>query len=217
LPTDFYDDRVDSTGAAYRCRVEKQVKENLYRLARENTTTFTMVMFSIYNILLSHISGQEEIVCSLIGAGWDHQLLRHIVGYFTNSIIVKTRIDPEEDFENLLCRVHDNVMETLQHQSYPLEMVLDELDMSFPDMAASFNMLNMPGTSAADDIETFIPHHLQKRQGVKFDLALYVTEHANSIELLWNYRTTLFEASTIESVAHLYLELLVELSLEEEE
>jgi acyl carrier protein len=217
LPTDFHGDRVDSTGAAYRCRVEKQVKEDLYRLARENNATFAMVMFSIYNILLAHISGQEDIVCSLIGAGRDHPLLRHIVGYFTNSIMVKTRIDPEEEFENLLCRVHGNVMETLRHQSYPLEMVLDELSMSFPDIVASFNMLNMPGTAAGDDIETFAPHHIQKRQGVKFDLALFVTEHANSIELLWNYRTTLFEASTIESIANLYLELLAELSVEEEE
>jgi amino acid adenylation domain-containing protein len=217
LPTDFHGDRMDSTGAVYRCRVEKQVKENLYRLARENTTTFAVVMFSIYNILLAHLSGQEDIVCSLIGAGRDHPLLRQVVGYFTNSIMVKTRIDPEEDFENLLCRIHDNVMETLQHQSYPLEIVLDELNMSFPDIAASFNMLNMPGTAAGDDIETFAPHHIQKRQGVKFDLALFVTEHANSIELLWNYRTTLFESSTIESIAHLYLELLAELSSEEEE
>ncbi|UCH94100.1 MAG: amino acid adenylation domain-containing protein [Candidatus Aminicenantes bacterium] len=217
LPTDFYGDRTDSTGAAYRCRVEKQVKERLNRLARTNTTTFAVVMFSIYNILLAHISGQEDIVCSLIGAGRDHRLLQHIVGYFTNSIILKTRIHPEEDFENLVCQVHDNVMETLQHQSYPLEMVLDELNMSFPDIAASFNMLNMPGTTASSDIEAFAPHHIRKRQGVKFDLALYVTEHANSIELLWNYRTTLFEASTIESIAHLYLELLDELSEEEDE
>jgi non-ribosomal peptide synthetase component F len=131
--------------------------------------------------------------------------------------MVKTRIDPEEDFENLLCRVHDNVMETLQHQNYPLEVVLDELNLSFPDIASSFNMLNMPGSAAGDDIETFAPHHIRKRQGVKFDLALFVTEHANGIELLWNYRTTLFEASTIESMANLYLELLTELSAEEEE
>ena len=217
LPTDFHGDRGDSTGAAYRCRVKKEVKENLYRLARENATTFAVVMFSIYNILLAHISGQEDIVCSLISAGRDYPLLRHLVGYFTNSIMVKTRIDPEEDFESLLSRVHDNVMETLRHQSYPLEMVLDELNMSFLDIAASFNMLNMPGTAAGDDIETFVPHHIQKRQGVKFDLALFVTEHANSIELLWNYRATLFEASSIETMANLYLELLTELSAEEEE
>jgi non-ribosomal peptide synthetase component F len=108
-------------------------------------------------------------------------------------------------------------METLQHQSYPLEAVLDELKMSFPDIAASFNMLNMPGTSAAADIETFEPHHIRKRQGVKFDLALLVTEHANTIELLWNYRKSLFKPGTIESIARIFLDLLRELSEDEEE
>jgi non-ribosomal peptide synthetase component F/acyl carrier protein len=216
LPVDFNADRRDSIGAAYRCRVGKEVKERLNRLARANTTTFTMVMFSIYNILLAHISAQEDIVCSLIGAGRDHRSLRHIVGYFTNSIMVKTRVDPEEAFDNLLRQVHDNVMEILQHQSYPLETVLDELKMSFPDIAASFNMLNMPGTSAAADIDTFEPHHIQKRQGVKFDLALFVTEHPNTIELLWNYRKSLFKPGTIESIAHIYLDLLDELSENEE-
>jgi non-ribosomal peptide synthetase component F len=226
LPADSTGLRTDTAAAAFCSWVDNDVKERLKRLAETNNTTLSTVMFSIYNILLSHISGQDEVVCSLIGAGRDHPGLLDIVGYFTNSAMVVTRIDPEEDFSHLLLRVHDDVMETVQHQSYPLEPVLDELRMSSPAVPVTFNMLNIPGISTdkalegaepADPVELPASVHMDKVQGAKFDLALLVTEHPGSIELLWNYRKSVFKPETVESVARLYMDLLDELSEDEEE
>jgi fengycin family lipopeptide synthetase D len=225
LPVDFTAGtaRRDTSGAAYRCWVCGEVKDRLKRLAESEGTTFSMVIFTIYNILLAHISGQEDTVCSLIGAGRSHPALREVVGYFTNSILVETHVDPEEDFIDLLLRVHNDVLETLQHQDYPLEPVLDELKMGFPDIPVSYNMLNLQDFPAAAGRETDreepepLPVHLEKAQGVKFDLALLVTEHRDSIELLWNYRKSLFKPGTIESIARIFQDLLNELSEDEAE
>jgi non-ribosomal peptide synthetase component F len=212
LPVDSRENREDTRGAAYRCSVNKDLKKRLKKLAAENNTTLSMVMFTIYNILLSHVSGQEDIVCSLISAGRDHLSLGRIVGYFTTSIMVITHVDAEEDFNALLHRVHTDVMETVQHQEYPLESVLDELKMNYPDIAVSFNMFDLPEGSAAEETETFEPYHMDKVQGVKFDLALFLTEYKDSIELLWNYKKALFNPHTIESFVRIYFDLLSELS-----
>ncbi len=219
LPVDFTAHRRDTAGAGYRCRVPREVKERLEQLAETNRTTLSMVVFSIYNILLAHIANQSDIVCSLIGAGRDHLALREVVGYFTNSILVKTHVDPEEDFIDLLHRVHHEVIETLQHQSYPLEPVLDELKMDFPGINVSYNMLNMQdiASAAGEEQPETQPVHMEKAQGVKFDLALFVTEYQHSLELLWNYRKSLFKPGTIESIARIFLDLLRELSEDEEE
>ncbi len=210
LPVDADEDRSDSTGLVYFCRVPGNIMNSLKQLADENHTTLTMVMFSIFNILLAHISNQQDIVCSLIGAGRDHLSLLHIVGYFTNSIVVKTHVDPEEDFNDLLHRVHDDVMESFQYQGYPLELVMDELKMSYPDIAAAFNMLNIPGTSAVEENEN--SQHQEKLQGSKFDLTVFVSEYKDGIGLQWHYKKALFNPGTIESIAQLYLEFLANLS-----
>jgi fengycin family lipopeptide synthetase D len=223
LPLDFSTgaNRRDAAGAAYRCRICGEVKKRLKRLAESERTTLSMVIFTIYNILLAHISGQEDAVCRLIGAGRAHPALREVVGYFTSSILVKTHVDPEEDFIDLLTRVHNDVLETLQHQDYPLEPVLDELKMGFPDIPVSYNMLNLQDFPAAAGTDTEEPEpppvHLEKAQGVKFDLALLVTEHRDGIELLWNYRKSLFKPETIESIGRIFQDLLSELSEDETE
>ncbi len=219
LPVDFTANKRDAAGAAYRYWVTREVKERLKQVTETNHTTLSMVLFSIYNILLAHISGQEDTVCSLIGAGRSHPALREVVGYFTNSIVVKTHVDPEEDFIALLHRVHNDVLETLQHQDYPLEPVLDELKMGFPDIPVSYNMLNLPENPAAGGTEKPepLPVHMEKAQGVKFDLALFVTEHRDTIELLWNYRKSLFRPETIESISRVFLNLAGELSEDEPE
>ncbi|MCX6581864.1 MAG: condensation domain-containing protein [Candidatus Aminicenantes bacterium] len=210
LPVDTDGDRSAGAGAVYLCRAPGDIMNSLKKLADDNHTTLTIVMFSIFNILLAHLSNQEDIVCSLIGAGRDHLSLHHIVGYFTNSIIVKTHVDPEEDFDHLLHRVHADVMEIFQYQDFPLELALDELQMSYPDIVASFNMLNIPGAIAVE--ENANSRHLEKPQGAKFDLAVFVSEYKDGVGLQWHYKNALFKPGTIESIAQLYLEFLANLS-----
>jgi hypothetical protein len=110
-------------------------------------------------------------------------------------------------------------MAALQYEDYPLELILDELNIRFPDITVSFNMINFQGIGAAPDMEAVEPPpgHMEKLQGVKFDLALFVTEHQHSIDLLWNYRKSLFHPGTVESITNVYLELLSELSEDEED
>jgi acyl carrier protein len=215
LPVDAAGSRGDSTCLVYHRRVPGDMVNGLKRLAEDNHTTLTMIMFSIFNILLAHISGQEDIVCSLIGAGRDHLSLHHIVGYFSNSIIMKTHIDPEEDFNELLRRVHAEVMEGFQNRGYPLELILDELKINYPDIPAAFNMLNIPGAPAFEEHEYF--QHQEKPQGAKFDLTVFVSEYKDGIGLQWHYKKTLFKPQTIESIAQLYIEFLDNLSQNEGE
>jgi len=136
--------------------------------------------------------------------------------------LIKIHIDPEVDFEELLARVQGIVTETLQHQSYPVELTLDELGMSYPGIPVSYNMLNLPGESilgnreSIDAGETPVTGHLDRVHGVKFDLALLINENKDGIELLWNYKKALFRPQTIESIARMYMDLLEELSGTEE-
>ncbi|MCK4258361.1 MAG: amino acid adenylation domain-containing protein [Halanaerobiales bacterium] len=199
--------------SGYRCVVNKEVKDRLRKIASENNTTLFMVMFSGFNALLSYLSGQQEVVSGIASAGRDHISLQNIVGYFTNSLIQKTKVDYNESFRELLSRVDQETQGTFQHQSYPLELVLDDLKMRFPEISVLFNMLNMID-SANEELDSLDSYHIAKLQDGKFELELYVIEYKNGIEINWSYRNLLFKLETMEYIVGEYLKLLNEVSLD---
>ena len=171
-----------------------------------------MVLFSIYNLLLAFLSGQEEIVLAIINAGRQHFSLHHIVGYFINPVLVKTRINLEEDFDDLLSRVKKHILEAFQHQSYPFELVLDEMKIQYPTISAAFNLLNMQDISRETELDSLQPLHIQESRQVKYPLVLYLMEYKNGIEIRWEYQKSLFKSEMIENIAGKYLQLLEEIT-----
>src|SRR5690606_33745280 len=108
---------------------------------------------------------------------------------------------------DILKRINVNVLKALEYQDYPIELILDELKISYPKISAFFNMLNM-GESNSEYIEDFGTYFIDKVQDVKFDIVWYVTEYANGIEIMCNYLVGLFEASRIESIMREYVKIL---------
>jgi surfactin family lipopeptide synthetase A len=211
-----------SAGEIYQTMVKKEIKNKLKRLAEKNHTTLFMVLFSAYVILLGRLSDNQDqdILCSIIAAGRDHMGLQTIVGFFVNSVMVKTRVEYEDTFKELLERVENDTLQALQHQGYPLELVCEELRIRCPHIPAAFNMLNLPKTPVKEKRGrvTHKSEPFQRNiQGALFDLEPYVTEYKNSIRISWRYRKTVFNPQTIENIARGYMLLLEEISWIEED
>jgi acyl carrier protein len=212
LPIYYSGDIDEKTGAAYRCVINETVTHRLHQLAQSNNTTLFMVLYSIYNLLLAFLSGQEEIVLSIINAGRQHFSLRNIVGYFINPVLVKTRVNLEDDFDELLSRVNKYILEAFQHQSYPFELVLDEMKIQYPTISAAFNLLNMQDISREMELDSLEPVHIEESRQVKYHLILYMIEYKNGIEIRWEYQKALFKPETIESIAGKYLQVMDEIT-----
>jgi amino acid adenylation domain-containing protein len=202
----------DSTGASYRCVIDDDIKNRLHRLAEDNNTTLFALLYTMFNLLLAYLSGEKEIVTTVISAGRDHPSLYNIVGYFINPVIIKIEVDIEADFEELLSRVNKNVLEAFQHQNYPFELVLEDLHIPFPNVSTAFNLLNMQDISREIELDSLESTHIEEKQDVKFDLVLYLTEYKNGIEINWRYQKSLFRPETIESIAGKYLQVMDEIT-----
>ena len=208
LPGIFGAQRESKQGAAYQCAIPGDTKNQLYSLARETKGTLFTVLFSFYLILLSRLSGQTGITCSIISAGRKYPSLNQIVGFFINSILFKTRIDHGETYEVFLNRLNREVQETYQHETYPLELVFKDLKMKYPQIPVSFNMLNIGEASGKAELQSFAPYHLENGNDVKFDLEPYVSEYKNGIHMIWAYKKTLFKPFFIEHMANEYLKIM---------
>lgn len=172
-----------------------------------------MVMFSAYNMLLSRVSMQKDIVCGIPIAGREHVSTHNIVGYFVNTMILRNSIGYKKRFIDLLHKIKLDTLEAFQYQSYPLEIVLDDAKMNYPDISVFFNMLNIKGINSLGKLDCLDAYHICKIQDVKFDMELYVKEYNNGLELYCNFKKSLFLPEQIEYMMKDYLQILKDISV----
>jgi tyrocidine synthetase-3 len=208
IPGDFTNRRESREGAGYYCIIEKDITEKIRRLAERHNTTLFVAMFSVYVLLLSRLSGEQEVVCSIIGAGREHASLHPIVGFFVNSIIYRTHADFRTPFDNFLERVKADTLELFRHQDYPLEPVFEELGMRYPEISVTFNMVSFGESIAAHEWEPIEKPHAENYIEVKFDLEPYITEYKNGLQIYWSYKKNLFRPETIAYIAKEYIQLM---------
>ncbi len=96
-------------------------------LARDEGATMFMVLLSIFNILLSKLSGQEDIIIGTPTAGRLHADLESIIGMFVNTLPIRNHPMGHLSFRKFLGNVRENTLACLQNQSYPYEELIDEL------------------------------------------------------------------------------------------
>jgi amino acid adenylation domain-containing protein len=208
LPVDFPGKTDERQGAGHQCTIDVDLGSRLRELAaREQTTLFT-VMFSAFLLLLSRYAAHQEVMCGIIDAGREQPIFHGVVGFFVNAVLFRSRLDGEERSADLIRRIHREIQEVFEHKSYPLEPVFQELNLRYPELPVSFNMVNIQEEAAGSGLETFAAGPVSDVQDVKFDIEPYIREHKNGITVYWTYRQGRFAAETIEYMAAEYLRLL---------
>uniref|UniRef100_UPI0025C6780D condensation domain-containing protein n=1 Tax=Clostridium sp. UBA6640 TaxID=1946370 RepID=UPI0025C6780D len=208
LPVDYIASSLNNRESrGYRIVLAKDKKDKLKELAQENGVSFFVVMITTFKFFLSDLTKQRDILIGTATFGREHADLQNVIGYFINTTILRNEINAEESFTDLLQRINKNTLFALEYQSYPLELIVDELKIKYPKISAFFNMLNM-GESTREYINDFNCYHIDKVQDIKFELVWYVTEYANGIEIMCDYLLGLFEPLTIEYMMKRYMLLL---------
>ncbi|MCP4217864.1 MAG: amino acid adenylation domain-containing protein [bacterium] len=208
LPADHNVEGQPATGGKYRSLIPRELKEKLIQTADKRRTSLFSLLFSAYIMMLSRVTGQHDIGCSAIAAGREYEELQHIVGVFVNSILFNIKVDWDESFDIFLERVNTDVMAGFQYQGVPMETVFEELNMRYPEISVSFNMLSVLDTAGTPLPDHFTTEHVDEVQDVKFDLEPYVTEYDDAVALEWVYRKAMFRPATVEFIVEQYTKIL---------
>ncbi len=91
-----------------------------------NTTLFTMLVVAV-NILIYQYTSQQDIVIGTPVSGRTHKDLSKVVGFFVNTLLLRTKIDPSMSFFELLQTTKEVVSTSLDNQDYPFDLLVDEL------------------------------------------------------------------------------------------
>ena len=215
LPADHVRPAVKSyRGAREHFALSAELTAALKTLSREQGVTLFMVLLAAFKVLLWRYSGQADVVVGTPIANRQQREIEGLIGFFVNTLALRTRIEGNESFRNLLKRVREVCLGAYQHQDVPFEMVVEEMAVEramgqTPIFQVMFAMQDEAPVVEMKGLQVSV---LEVESGTaKFDLTLMVREDEGRLSGQVDYDTDLFEAGSIKRLVGHYERLLQEL------
>ncbi|HZF07810.1 MAG TPA: amino acid adenylation domain-containing protein, partial [Thermoanaerobaculia bacterium] len=206
LPTDRPRPAVSRhRGAQVRTLLPADLAAALQRESREAGVTLFMILLSGFAALLARYSGQEDFAVGTAVANRRHRELEGLIGFFVNTLALRTDLSGARSFGQLLTQVREVALGAYEHQDLPFERLVAELrpvrDTSHePLVQVSFLLQNapMPDLHLPGLALSMVP---VESRTAKFDLLVSATEYEDGVAMVWEYDADLFDAATIERMA----------------
>ena len=174
----------------------------LRALGQRQGGTLFMVLLAAFATLLRHYSGQDDIAIGSPTANRTRAQLEGLIGFFVNTIVLRSDLSAAPGFESLLAQVRRATLAAFAHQELPFEKVVFELQPErnlavSPLFQVMFAMQNAPMGSLSLPGLTLSPFATEIGTA-KFDLTLNVFEAPGGLAGSLEYNTDLFDRSTID-------------------
>jgi amino acid adenylation domain-containing protein len=163
-------------------QLPKQLSEALETLTQREGVTLFMTMLAAFKTLLYHYAQQEDIVVGSPIANRNRSEIEALIGFFVNSLVLRTDLSGNPTFRELLNRVKEVALGAYAHQDLPFEKLVEELH---PDRALNQNPLfqvafalqNAPGNQLELPELTLSPQQLDVGTA-RFDLEFHLWERS---------------------------------------
>jgi amino acid adenylation domain-containing protein len=214
LPIDHMRPAVQSTkGSVYEFTIAKEQADKLQKLSLEQGATLYMTLLSVFKVLLYRYSGQEDICVGTAVANRDREETAELIGFFVNTLALRTEVNGEESFPVLLSKVKQTTLEAYGNQDVPFEKVVEavvkERDLSRSPLFQVMFVLQNTGTILALELgDLKITGERAGEHSSKYDLSFNAEETKDGIRFAVEYNTDLYEAETIARMGGHYAELI---------
>ena len=205
LPTDRPRPAVQTFNGSYKTfHLSPEVSNALKDLAHKTGATEFMVLLALFQTILHRYSGQDDIVIGTPIANRNHPEIENLIGFFVNTLAIRTRFDERPTFQQLLKQVRETALAAYAHQDLPFEKLVDALQ---PERNLShspiFQVMFALQTSGRSEMQA--PHSELQLQPIeahsktaKFDMTLFMLEEADHFSGALEFNTDLFDEETIE-------------------
>jgi hypothetical protein len=161
-----------------------------------------MTLLAAFKILLFRYTGQEDILVGTPIANRNHIETEGLMGFFLNTLVLRTNISGIQSFLEILRAVRDVALQAYENQELPFEMVVDKLR---PERRLSYNPLFQVLfvlLSAKSQSKQFsgltLTHPSIKDETSKFDLGLFTSETEHGLRVAFRYSIDLFAQASVD-------------------
>jgi amino acid adenylation domain-containing protein len=194
----------------------------LREIAGGKGATLNMLLLTVFAVLLSKYTDQEDIVIGIPVSGRIHHDLGYIIGNFVNMLALRTYPHYRKRFIDLLEEVRECSIKAFDNQAYQFDTLIEKLKLKreldrhplfdtvfqFTSAAAPGMEEGQPGMGIEDPV--IKPYQRDDNPVTsRFDLSLNAVELNDKISCKFRYRSQLFKRSTIERMS-LVFEKIVE-------
>lgn len=184
-------------------------------LSQQEGVTLFMTLLAAFQTLLYRYTGQTDITVGSPIANRNRRELEDLIGFFANSLVLRTDLSGNPSFRELLSKVRQVTVEAYANQDLPFEKIVEELhperlgsrnplfQVVFALQNAPISQLTLPGL-------TLFPFKLETTTA-RFDMEFYLWECGENFRSLWGdswqqseglrgvlvYNTDLFEHDAI--------------------
>jgi amino acid adenylation domain-containing protein/non-ribosomal peptide synthase protein (TIGR01720 family) len=202
LPTDFPRPNEQMyEGQTHYYQLSPLLSQNLKEVSHEQGTTLYMVLVTAFQALLSRYTNQMDIPIGSPIAGREDENIEGLIGFFVETIIIRTDLSKAETFEDLLQQVREVSLEAYANGQVSFEKVVDAVlpDRKLSDSPLFQIMFAMQ--SMGNEIESkgnlAVQHIPMPLSTAKFDLTVTAVDQSEGIFLTLEYNKNLFAAETI--------------------
>ncbi|KZN53060.1 hypothetical protein N474_22255, partial [Pseudoalteromonas luteoviolacea CPMOR-2] len=213
LPIDKERPLVQSnSGAVEILPLSREITTALKALSERESVTLFILLETIFAVLVSRYSLDNDVVIGTPVAGRDHADLDPLIGFFVNNLLLRCNVDSSLPFTSLLANNKATILEAYDHQQVPFEMLIDHLNVERSlSHSALFQIMFGLNNNEIEDIELPGLHtevKVNDTDTAKVDLEVAIVEKGDELQVKWIYNTDLFEPSTIQSLLGSYLQLI---------
>ena len=206
LPTDRRRPAIESfRGATLTFNISNELWQRLVKFAQSENATAFMFVLAVYQMLLARYSGQEDVVVGSPIANRPGRAIEGHIGFFVNTIVLRTQVFPSLSFRELLRRVREITLGAYANQDMPFEALVKQLR---PERT----LTRQPLFQVWLALQNF-PEERLELPGLRwewttmgwetslFDLALYLQTIPNGMSAMFEYATDLFDEVTVSGMA----------------
>ncbi len=186
-------------GTSITTTIDDNVLAKLNRTEKAMGGTLFITLLACINALMYRYTGQEDIVIGSPIAGREHPDLENQIGFYINTLALRTRFDGLSDFEALYEHVKEVTLSAYKHQIYPYDELVDSLKLPRNiNRNPLFDVMVVLQNSMEQDAEFTLNglHTNQYKAGeyrvAKFDVNFIFSESKNGLELALEYNTDIY-------------------------
>ncbi|WP_197043308.1 non-ribosomal peptide synthetase [Saccharothrix sp. NRRL B-16314] len=214
LPTDRPRPAVAGTrGDVVAVPIPAEVGQGLTKLAKATGTSVFMVVRTAVAALLTRLGAGTDIPLGTTVAGRTDEALDDLIGFFVNTVVLRTDTSGDPSFRELLARVRDTDLAAYTNQDVPFDRLVEELN---PVRSLARNPLFQIMVSHQDNAQaelslpglTLAPQPMPE-DTARFDLSFDFTDGGHGTVLgSIDFNLDLFDRDTVRTMADRLVRLL---------